>query len=97
MANIPVLEAVIPDPALAHVGHAHQGKVVRKALRTENTSSPEAVHVKRLMLASRVWTAERRVYTADYSQHAERVLLNAQSMQRLWHDHKHLGCEGTVI
>ena len=34
MVSVPVLKAIVPDPALAHVGHAHQGKVVRKALRT---------------------------------------------------------------
>ncbi len=54
MVSVPVLKAVVPDPALAHVSHTHQGKVVRKALRTGNTSSPEAVHAKRLMLTSRV-------------------------------------------
>ncbi len=64
MANVPVLKAIVPDPALAHVSHTHQGKVVRKALCTENTSSPEAMHAKCLMLTSRVWTAE-------CSQHAE--------------------------
>ncbi len=58
MVSVPVLKAVVPDPALAHVSNAHQGKVVRKALCTENTSNPEAVHAEHLMLTSSVWTAE---------------------------------------
>ncbi len=66
MANIPVLKAVIPDPALAHVSHTHQGKVVRKALRTGKASSSQAVHANFLRLTGRVWTA-------DCSQHAEIV------------------------
>ena len=36
-ADVPVLEAVIPDPAFALVGQADQRKVVREALHTRTS------------------------------------------------------------
>jgi len=36
--SVPVLQAVVPDPALALVGDAHQSKIVREALHTHTHS-----------------------------------------------------------